>query len=292
MIHDQRPGHRAGPGLLRAAFMLWLLCTALAAGAGGAQGTADPVDRLLQASGIGDTVNQLLPNILAGMEAPGQAPLPPALLEALRESAREAFQPQPMLDGMRVRLARGLDARQLSDTLRWLDAPLGQRITDLEKASNSVDAREQWTAYFAAQHSAPTDARMRLIERLDRAVGADELLGAVLGTMAEAAAVGVNAAQPVERQVPAETIRRNLRPLLDQLRAKSHQLAIATFLFTYRSLDDADLDAYLKFYESPSGVAYARITTEAFRETINEAMVRFASVMPKAIERHKTKLDT
>ena len=132
------------------------------------------INRLMEASGINHSVKQVLPGMLGSFdEAQQQEPVPMHVRAAMRDAATQGFQTGPMLEKVR--------AKQIDDTLSWLDTPLGRRITELENAANDADSMPKIQAYAAELEKRPAPAvRMRLIRELNRVTGAQEMMNNIM----------------------------------------------------------------------------------------------------------------
>lgn len=255
-----------------------------------AASTPDPaakMDRLLDISGIAHMVRQVLPGMNAGFDEPGQK-IPMNLRYALREAAGQAFQPDAMIERVRARMSTGMSAREIDDTLAWLETPLGRRITAMENETADVAAIAKIQAYGRELERRPLPARRaELIRELDAATGASEVN--VLTTEAGilAVALGMNAAQPVQQQLRPEVLRENVKAAVPQLRQQITDVVRMGMSYTYRRLSDQELESYLKFLKSPSGAAYSKAAVAGMTDAMLEASGRFVQVLPKAIAKHK-----
>lgn len=249
--------------------------------------TAGKVNRLIEASGLGHIVRQIQPNIVSGFDMPDQS-IPDNVRSALRDAAKQSFLPDPMIERMRARLGAALTARQLDDTLAWLDSPLGRRITAMENEAAEPAAVERMQGYARElEKSPPTKRRTELIGELNIATGSSELNASMLEATILASALGFNAAQPVQQQMPADVLRQRVKSSLPKLREQTDQLVTLSMLYAYRSLSDRELESYLKFLKTPSGAAYSKGALAGFSDAMLEAIGRFMQAIPKSLAKHK-----
>lgn len=246
------------------------------------------INRLMEASGINHSVKQVLPGMLGSFdEAQQQEPVPMHVRAAMRDAATQGFQTGPMLEKVRAKLS-ALSDKQIDDTLSWLDTPLGRRITELENAANDADSMPKIQAYAAELEKRPAPAaRMRLIRELNRVTGAQEMMNNIMEAVLLATALGVNAAQPKAQQSPPEALRKQIKSSMPELQKQTAQFVNATLLYTYRSLADKELESYIEFSRSASGAAYNKSATAGMSDALLEAIGRFMTAIPKAMERTK-----
>jgi hypothetical protein len=247
------------------------------------------VNRLMEASGINHAVNQVLPGILGGFDdaQQQQQPMPLQVRAAMRDAATQGFQTAPMLEKVRAKLGE-LNEKQFDDTLRWLDTPLGRRITELENSANEPAAMQKIEAYAQERQKQPAPrSRMRLIQDLNRVTGAQEMSNNIMEAIMLATALGMNAAQPREQQTSPEALRKEIKSSMPDIQKQTEQFVTSSMLYTYRPLTDKELEAYLQFSRSASGTAYNKSATAGMSDALLEAIGRFMTAIPKAMERTK-----
>jgi len=267
------------------ALIAWLLVGAVAHAASSPD--AGKVNRLIDAAGIGHSLRQVLPGMVSGFDDPGQD-IPANVRSALREAAGQAFRPDPMIERVRARLGVALTARQLDDTLAWLDSPLGRRITAMENEAAEPAVLAPMQSYARElERRPPGKRRAELIGELNLATGASEFNAVMMEAAVLATALGMNAAQPVQQQVPADVLRQTVKSSLPDLRKQTEQVVTLALHYTYRSLSDPELESYLKFLKSPSGAAYSKAAIAGFTDAMLEANGRFMQAIPKAIAKYK-----
>jgi hypothetical protein len=290
MKHSARSSHAA-----RGVLMLWvaLLTGGWAGGLCAATADSAKVERLMEASGISHSLKQMLPGVLSGFdEAQQQKVMPVQVRAALRDAATQAFQTAPMLEKVRARLS-GLSAAQIDDALNWLGTPLGRRLTALENAVSEPDAPEKIAAYAQTLQKKPAPAaRLKLIQELDRASGASEMLGNTMEAIMLATALGMNAAQPRQQQMPPEALRKQIKAGMPDVQKQTEQYATVALLYTYGTVTDSDLETYLKFMRSPSGAAFTKLGTAGYSDALFDGIARFMTAIPKALERSKGAVGT
>jgi hypothetical protein len=247
------------------------------------------ISQLMEASGINHGLRQVLPSILSGFDGDGsRQPIPVNIRAGLRDAAIQGFQMVPMQEKVRAKMSSALSEKQIDDVLVWLDAPLGRRITALENAANDPAAAPKMQAYAAeVQRNPARDSRIQLIRELNRASGAEDMMNTITEATALASTLGINAAQPVQRQIPAERIRKLIKDNMPRIHKQTAQFAMLAFLYTYRELSDQEVETYLKFAKSASGVAYHKSSATGFTDALLEAVARFMEAIPNAIKRSK-----
>lgn len=265
------------------------ICFTALLGAAGSGQAADTqkVNRLIDVSGMEHIVRQLLPGMLSGFDDPSQN-IPANLRAALRDATAQAFQPDPMIERLRVHLRASLTARQLDDALAFAESPFGLRVTAMEKAVTEPAAVAGLEKYARELERRPLEKRRAdLIAGVDLATGSSELSALMLEAGMLATVLGLNAAQPVQQQVPVDILRQKVKAGFPQLRQHSDQFTTLALSYAYRSLSDKELESYLRFLKSPSGSAFSKAALEGFRAALVEANARYMQAIPKALTKHK-----
>jgi hypothetical protein len=129
----------------------------------------------------------------------------------------------------------------------------------------------------------PSKARSDLIDRVVVATGSGELNTYLVESTVLATALGINAAQPVQNQVPAEVVRKHIKLVMPDLARQSEQSVNSSMHYTYHTVSDRDLEAYLKFLNSPGGAAFTKAAVEGIRDAMNDALGRYMQAIPKAL---------
>src|SRR5262249_47864075 len=144
-------------------------------------------------------------------------------------------------------LTRHHDRARGEAALAWLRTPLARRLLELETAALAPDAAEARSKYVDALPGAPPPpARLALMHRLHPAPRPPD--SALEMTEAIEDAVP-RATGPVSGRRPGrrDAVQRAWRD------ERARMQAMASVLFAYRTLPDAELARYLAFAESPTG---------------------------------------
>jgi hypothetical protein len=255
-----------GTGLRTAAALLLAAAPAVAAAP-----ALDPIDRVLEQSGLWRQLEELGPAILAGIEQAARSG-PDAYdaerLAALRRAVTAAYSVEALQPLVRRKVGLLFPEKSAVATLDWLGSPTGRKAT---AAEDRAAAAEPETAQREGERllaEAPAERR-EILARFSRSVRAAEATvgllldvqrGMLRGLAAAAPGLGLDVAAR-ERQLDAS------RPaLLDQF----EPLVRASMAHTYRELSDADLVAYTAFAESPAGRPYHAVVAEAVHAAFEE----------------------
>jgi hypothetical protein len=185
--------------------------------------------------------------------------------DSARDAVARTLGPEALRHGVHRALARRLDQRTAL-LLAWLRAPLSRRIVALESAAPSADRAAEAAAFINRLPSAPpAPARLALVHRADRAGEVTEtsalVIGATIGAVRAAVApISTSGALPRGARDP-----RDAGPAVDEV---FRFRTVASLLFTYRDLRDAELERYVAFLESPTGRWFTRVARQALLDAL------------------------
>ena len=180
-------------------------------------------------------------------------------------------------------IEEGLSVSQRSSALEWLRSPTGRYMTELEGASSTPEAVEQLDAFRATDRiETLSPQRLALLERLDEAVGltegaADLVIGLQLGMVA-----GALATVPMDQQTRLDQmslLSSQLEGARTQIAQQMERQLASHTAFTYAEADDAQLTAYIEFLESDVGAHYSTVLSDALKDALFEAALRFGRLL-------------
>lgn len=259
--------------------------------AGAASGEAlDVAKRLLHNSGLAVQLKSF-PRQVDQDLAQAQGRLPDELLAALRSSAKESFSPAAMHEDLVRGIAARLTVSEMRKALVWLDTDIGKRMTRAEELAAEQLTPETLQAHADAMKRRPLPPRRsELIASLIGATKAVESAASMMEGVALGIAVGMDNMQPVQKRLGmtalSEQLRRTMPP--EQLRQAVGAVMPVMYAYVYRDVSDADLEAYLAFNRSNSGVRYNDAMMGALTEALSKAALRVGAGVDAALNRKAT----
>lgn len=234
---------------------------------------------VVQRSGLREQVAEIAAMIQVQIRAQLNAPrngatgLSPANRKSLIAAVDTAYAIDVLLAYIERELATSLPAATVDEVMTWLESDAGRRISLREAEASKEfaapgkvrDATETMTPPPAAR----SERYQRLVVATHRVAGQAQItLDIVAGTsyvLASAAAAG-------QETVPdLDAIRSSLEPRRAVLAASLGKASDALMAITYEPVGDADLDAYLAFAESPSGLVFHQVTVDGIDHALYQA---------------------
>ncbi len=247
------------------------------------------VDRLYLKSGLADLVEQIPAGVQAGFaQAFGQdtsGALTPQQHKIILSRIPMAYAAEDMQPGIIGVLADRLTAQDVATVLVWLDSPLGRKCTALESAAAAPEALAAMQAYAETlQQSPPAPERVELLGDLAAAVKAAENAVEVVMNTQLAVAAGMSAMLPREQQRPLEVIRNQLEQYRPQITAAMENQTTLAFLYTYQSLSNDEIRAYLQFARSAEGVRYHAAASEGIEQVLTAGSLKLGAMISEIIQ--------
>lgn len=251
---------RSGALALCAAFAL--ACTALPVGEPGCRRAAA---ELVEISGVGAQLDLVGPLFRDQLERTQAAD--PRVVALLAQIYAESYAPAGLRRAVAEGLERRCDVARMEETLAWLRTPEVQHLVSLDVAASTPEANRTIEAHAArlveaSQH----DPRLRLVQRLDVATHASELgLELALQPHLATALAFDSTLAPSVRSGPERvraTLEQQFAPQLPGIR----RFSWASLLYTYATVSEAELAAYVEWNESPTGRWYNRQMTESMKD--------------------------
>ena len=246
---------------LLAGFALWAALLPLSAFAAITDTAA--VDELMRASGLWKQLGELAPQMAAGADhsraqekAAGRAMVSDGDFERMKREMVRAYSPERMRARVSAELARQMDPADLPAVMTWLGSPLGKRLTRLEEAEAAEPLTPERDAAIKRFAAALPEARAARLQRLAAAMSAGEAGASMMINVVVGIAHGAALAAPTRDTGPVEELRRRLTEQRPAIVEAATRTAVRQFAHAYRDVEDADLDAYLAFAESPAGLRY------------------------------------
>jgi hypothetical protein len=270
-----------------------LLCAlfAVAPAAGANSGESlEVAKRLLQNSGLAVQVKSF-PRQVDQDLAQAQGRLPDELLAALRSAARESFSPAAMHEDLVRGIAARLTVSEMRKALVWLDTDVGRRMTRAEELAAEQLTPEALQAYADGLKRRPlSPRRSELIASLSAATKAVESGATLMEGVALGIAVGMDNLQPAENRLGIAALSEQLRQSMppDKLREALAAMTPTMYAYVYRDVSDADLEAYLAYNRSNTGVRYNDAMMGALTEALSKAALRVGAGVEAALGRKST----
>jgi len=229
---------------------------------------AEVVREFMAKSGLNQQIDSV--QELVGFMAAQYPQFQPEAGEKLKEFDdifKQALDPKIFKDRLGARIQEKIDLEDLRVMLKWLDTPLGRKVTQMEEAAAQPQAHAEMSGMASRlMQEAQGTPREERIARIDRATRSSESVMKMLKDMQVEMISAVIVRTPKEKRPSQETLHQILSgsaSMIDQLIPASVQ---ASMLYTYRGLSDEELDQYIQMLESDIGRRCYLTVTESLAE--------------------------
>ena len=233
------------------------------------------LDDLIVKSGMWKQIGQLEPMVQAGVEqAQVQAnenKLKDIELKALKKAIATAYAPPRMRADARNFLESELAEADQKQVLTWLDSDTGKKINLLEEQSGEVTDRKKRDQESSAYAATLPKNRSDRIQRFMQVVRVSEGMASLIINNNLAIANGLAMTAPVQELINLEALSKQLESQRPQLIASMDKRLLAEYAYIYRTVTDAEIDAYIAFAETPSGRKYHAAFIAAIERAMTEA---------------------
>jgi hypothetical protein len=257
--------------------VLWVLF----AGVAQAQDAAKLAQLLVERSGVAVQL-QAVPKTFTDQIPQLRGQLPDDLLLALTDAGREAYRPELMAKEIAQSLAESLKPAEMQKAIAWLETGVGRRVTLAEeRASASMDDASLKRYAEQTKNQLPSSRRQKAIQDLIEVTGSLEFTAKLMEGTALGMAIGMDSSQPVQKRVGVAFLRKQIEKMMprDQLKETLAQAMPGMFGYTYREVNDADLEAYAAFLRSSNGKRVNDAIADAFGQAMIAASVRVGQLV-------------
>jgi len=257
-----------------------MLCTVLLAlgvlaGCAGDQSPDSLAQDLMVKSGLEKQVQQLPELVHMGIMRQQQESqqIPPQKFERLQHAIVEAFNPHTLQKDILARVRTELTVDEMKAALVWWNSSLGGKIAHLEEAAATPQAMAEMAAMAQTLRQQPPAAdRLTQIRQLEKALAVTELTVDMTLNIEIAAAASLAAVLlPMHQQPSFDALKANAEKKRAQVKIALEPQVLVSLLYTYKSLEDAELDRYIAFAESEPGRKSYTVMTQALSSALAEA---------------------
>ena len=227
--------------------------------------------QLMKMSGLEEQLNQIKQNVYANLNE-SKDNLPADLYEAMSQVIAEAYDGKTMQKIVSAGLSRDLSIKEMLDILSWLQTGLGRKITGLEEAASTPEAFNGMQTFTRQLQTNPPDPhRFDLTQRLDHATNATTMAVDIVLLTAYGVAAAMDTVMPEDEQTDINIIREEIESHRPELTPILQQITLASFLYTFQTLRDEEIERYVEFCESDVGKRYNLVVGAAFMNALMEA---------------------
>lgn len=236
---------------------------------------ADDIDELMQRSGINQQMEQIEADISPSLqEADGE--LPNDVMQKLERVMLKEFAADTLKQSIRQQLQTRLSSADIKTVLKWLNSPLGKKVTALQMANTSDASVDEM--HESIDELLADSERFTLMRELNKVSGTSDAMLAMTLAMQEAMFHGLKAGA-AHSELDDTMIQQMMVVAKQQLQTQMELMAVSSLLYTYQDLSVSEVQQYIDFANSAAGKNYH----QAFIQALSDAMSKAGAEVGKAL---------
>ncbi len=211
------------------------------------------IEEIMKESGTDAMIEQVPAMVAMGFDQQQPPPLDRDDYEKFRKTFIAAFDPPRIRQTIVMHLQENYDTERYAAFLTQLKSPLGRKMTALETAAHTPQAQQEMMRMGNIIMGQASPERLKLVRRLDEAAGATDGNLHMQMLMTETMIRNLNRIMPAPKRLSDP----QMNQMLEQIRMQSifpiRQVTHLSMVYTFRSIDDTELQEYIQLYESDTG---------------------------------------
>lgn len=242
------------------------------AGAFASQGKAanpDLVNEVYAKSGLARQIPAMTGQTAAYLQA-YRDKMPPEVLALLRKELDKFLTPEILEKNIKMNIANSVGDNTIQHVLKWLETPLGKKITKLEEDSSTQEATLKTIQFIQTTDITKLpQKRIELVKKLDEAGQMTELAVDLGITVGISVLDTLNNMNPETPPISKEKIRELINGQRAQMKQEIQRQTLLGVYYGYQSLTDEEIQKYIDFLNLK--------TSKVFNDAITKALLRSAS---------------
>lgn len=207
-----------------------------------------------------------------------------AFAEFNEKISTEFFVATDILEMVSKHLQQNFNRSHIERYLKWLDTKLGKKITKMEVDASSPEAALAiMTFAMELQEKPPEENRLALIERLIKTLDISEKGAKRSGAIFLEVTTGINQNLPQDRRIPEDMMKKMKTAFQKTMVTQLESFLVPTFLYTYQSLSDKELNKYINFLDTKAARWLTQNLFEAQLIAIEKDCRKFGRALGKEI---------
>lgn len=247
------------------------VCLAVGAGVVHAEATDKQILEMMELTGFGKLIERIPAFARAALKQSEGA-----LEDDIRAELDGAIALAYRGEGIYARVLRSLrdtyKAEPAEGYLRMLRSPLAQKMAGLERAVAAPAAQAELKSYAERLKTAPADPRrLALVKRLDEASRASAFTLDMQTAFFASIFQAIDPRLEPDMRLEAGELQRMVGEVRRSLEGPVSETTIASYLYAYRDVPEAELVRYVEMHESADAAWGVRVLGEAMMVALDEA---------------------
>lgn len=256
------------------ALAVLLMGTAIATSDSFADSKKEKIDQFILLSGLDSQLREIPDVILMQFEEEKDA-FDAESQTIIRARLVEAFQIELVMQDAHNYINENYDETRINAAISWLEDPFTAKINELEIASGLSDALSDREAYFESlENSPPAQDRLNLIVDFDEITDATYNTVSIITEMYMSIITAMNPFAPDGQKLDDENYEAVKNSIRMQLLPVYERVNVMMNLYTYRTIDDEELEEYIDFYTTEDGEWFVEVSYGVMENVLQQATER------------------
>jgi hypothetical protein len=267
--------------LFAAAFGLGVLTAALALEVAAAESNIFPAEDMIVLSGVDQSIEAYRPLLRSALRE-GKQVKDQAFIAYWESLADRMFDPAALTTSIADAIAGKFTAEQQAALKDFYTSDLGREITFIENDSIGRTDADRLLSIREGRKSLAdaSDQRKELLKTMASFVEGHaqnalerQAIMAIMGGIY----VGQHLGGDIE--IPWEELTPQIDKMMAVSRVAESAVRLPRIAYTYRSVSDDDLTAYIAFLNSEAGLHFYAVLTEAMTRVVSDEVIRFGKAL-------------
>src|SRR5690554_446239 len=191
----------------------------------------------------------------------------------------EAFEEEKLIEDAFSYLLNDTESIHINTVLEWLNQELPQKMTELEIISNSDSLEAARYDYFEnIESNLPDQKRIDMILEFDELTKSTDNTVYFIADLYLAMVFAMNPYIPTTEKVSLDDVPVVRGLIIQEMYDSYKNVTVGMNLFTYRTVSDEDLKAYIDSYRTPAGVWFSKVSYGIFEDVLSKATSRIREI--------------
>lgn len=182
-------------------------------------------------------------------------------------------------------VANNLTDAEIEAAIKWLDSPLGSKITRLEESVVGKESSVEMMQYVQSlEADPPPQAFFDHVDKLANDLNATEIAVNMAMNAQLAITIAMATVEPNTTAEQLQYIQKELKQMRSIIQAVVEKEVIANLMFTYRSIPVSELEQYVRFSASESGNKYQLTMGNALSQAVSHGSQVLGSKLIKILQ--------
>ncbi len=239
-----------------------------------AEENRENVIKLLDLSGITKQISEFPGLVKSGVDQSREqgTSIPDRLIQLLHMAVDDSIDPGTMVKGVANGLLNNLNEEETLQLLSWYESELGRKIALLEEKSSTTEAYTEMM--LMSERLLADSEHVKFAKKLDKLVGATDFSMKLQENTQRAVLSSIFKALNPHKNFDFDTLKLQMSKQHKQIRANIEQIVIVSFTYTYRNLNQGEIDEYTTFLESSASSKFNESTLNSIDKEMNKALIQ------------------